>query len=238
MPSEDCYLNWDVDEHQARILKHELPSQDLWVFDELHKYDQWTNYLKGLFDSRKADQRIMVTRSARLEAFRRGGDSLQGRYLHLRLHPFSFQELGLSTFEEMETLILLGGFPEPWLSGSEVESRRWSNNYCMQFGEDIRALENVHYLGQLQKTMVFLPERVGSLLSVDSLREELRVSHSAITAWLNIMERLFYIFRLSPLVVSATKSLRKAQKHYHFDWTLVPSEAARFENFIASHLLK
>lgn len=238
MSSDECYLNWDVDEHRSRILRKELPDQNLWVFDELHKYDQWTNYLKGLFDIRHPEQKILVTGSARLEVYHRGGDSLQGRYHLLRLHPFSFRELNLRTGEELQELLTLGGFPEPWLSSSEIEARRWSNSYCMQFGDDIRSLESVQYLGQLQKTMLLLPERVGSTLSINALREELRVSHGTMSLWLDVLERLFYIFRIPPVELSVAKTIRKAQKHYHFDWTLMRNQATRFENLIAAHLLK
>ena len=114
---EDGYLNWDAPEHRERILKRELPPSDLWVFDELHKYRRWRNYLKGLFDTRSPRRRILVTGSARLEFYRFGGDSLQGRYHLLRLHPFSAAELGLRTEAELRELLTLGGYPEPYLGG-------------------------------------------------------------------------------------------------------------------------
>src|SRR6266545_6201705 len=123
------YLNWDVAEDRERILRRELPPTPLWVFDELHKYRGWRNYLKGLFDSRSRGRRILVTGSARLDLYRFGGDSLQGRYNLLRLHPFSAAELGLKKPVELRELLNLGGFPEPYLSGREVEARRWSRQH-------------------------------------------------------------------------------------------------------------
>ena len=107
------YLSWDVAEHRERILRRELPATRLWIFDELHKYRSWRNYLKGLFDNRRAGQQILVTGSARLDFYRFGGDSLQGRYHLLRLHPLSVAELGLTTPAELQNLLKLGGFPEP-----------------------------------------------------------------------------------------------------------------------------
>ena len=106
----DGYLNWDVGAHRARILRHELPPGDLWVFDEVHKYRRWRNYLKGLYDGRRTDQRILVTGSGRLDLYRFGGDSLQGRYHLLRLHPFSTAELALDTPAMVRDLLRLGGF--------------------------------------------------------------------------------------------------------------------------------
>ena len=136
-----AYLNWDVAEHRERILKRELPPGSLWLFDEIHKYRRWRNYLKGIYDGRPRRQRILVTGSGRLDLYRFGGDSLQGRYHLLRLHPFSAAELGLTTSEELKQLLRLGGFPEPYLSGSEVEARRWSRQHrTLLVREDIVSL--------------------------------------------------------------------------------------------------
>ena len=96
------YLNWDVAEHRERILRRELPPTKLWAFDELHKYRSWRNYLKGLFDNRGAGQQILVTGSARLDFYRFGGDSLQGRYHLLHLHPLSVAELDLAKPSELQ----------------------------------------------------------------------------------------------------------------------------------------
>lgn len=112
------YLTWDDPADRARILRRELPDSDLWVLDELHKHRGWRGLVKGLFDKRAPRQRILVTGSARLDLYRHGGDSLQGRYHYLRLHPFSVAELGLRSREELETLLRLGPFPEPFTSGS------------------------------------------------------------------------------------------------------------------------
>jgi predicted AAA+ superfamily ATPase len=91
--ARDGYLDWDVAEHRERILRRELPAAKLWALDELHKYRGWRDCLKGLFDNRRTGQQILVTGSARLDFYRFGGDSLQGRYHLLRLHPLSVAEL-------------------------------------------------------------------------------------------------------------------------------------------------
>ena len=233
------YLSWDVAEHRERILKRQLPNSRLWVFDEIHKYRSWRNLLKGLYDGRRAGQRILVTGSARLDFYRFGGDSLQGRYHMLRLHPFSAKELAIRTPTGLRDLLKLGGFPEPFLSGSEVEARRWSREYRNRLvREDVAGLERIQDLGNLELLALRLPELVGSPLSINALREDLRLSHKTVDGWLQVLERLYAIFRLSPFGAPRIRAVKKEQKHYHFDWSLVPSEPARFENLIASHLLK
>jgi len=233
------YLNWDAAEHRERILRGQLPTASLWVFDEIHKYRRWRNLLKGLFDTRRSGQRILVTGSGRLDLYRYGGDSLQGRYHLLRLHPFSVAELGLRTPADLRALLTLGGFPEPFTTGSEVEARRWSRDYRSRLiRDDVSSLERIQDLGQLELLMLRLPELVGSLLSINALREDLQVSHKAVASWLAALERLYAIVRIPPLGAPKIRAVKKSQKHYHLDWSLVPGDAARFENLVAIHLLK
>ena len=240
LPGADVgYLNWDVAEHREQILRRELPASDLWIFDEIHKYSGWRDYLKGLYDSRPTGQKILVTGSARLDYYRYSGDSLQGRYHLLRMHPLSVAELGLKTRAELDDLMTLGGFPEPYFSGSEVEARRWSREYRnLLIREELTSLERVQDLGQLELLALRLPELVGSLLSVNALREDLQVAHATVENWLRMLERLYAVFRLSPFGAPTIRAIKKAQKHYHFDWSVVSDEAARFENLVACHLLK
>ena len=196
------YLNWDVAEDRERILRRELPAAPLWVFDEIHKYRDWRNYLKGVYDAHGASARgtrILVTGSGRLEAYRFGGDSLQGRYHLLRLHPLSVAELGLKTADDLRGLLTIGGFPEPYFGSSEVEARRWSRDYrTLLIREEVTSLERIQDLGTLELLMLRLPELVGSPLSINAVREDLQVSHKTVAAWLQAFERLYAIFRLPP----------------------------------------
>jgi hypothetical protein len=233
------YLNWDIAEHRQDILKQELPPVDFMVFDEIHKYRSWRNYLKGLYDNIGDSCKILVIGSAKLDYYRFGGDSLQGRYHFLRLHPFSIAELKITTSDDLMDLLKLSGFPEPFLSGSEVEAKRWSREYRQRLlNEEVRDLENVTDLGNLELLSLRLPQLVGSPLSVNSIREDLQVSHKTIVKWLNILERLYAIVRLPPFGTPKIRAVKKEQKHYHYDWTLVPDLALRFENMVALHLLK
>ena len=239
LDSPQGYLNWDVADDRESILRRELPPAELLVLDEIHKYRGWRNYLKGLYDGRRRATRILVTGSARLEAYRFGGDSLQGRYHLLRLHPLSVAELDIRTPGELGDLLALGGFPEPWFGASRVEARRWARDYrTLLIREEVAGLERVQDLGSLELLMLRLPDLVGSPLSVNALREDLQVSHKSVSAWLRVFERLYAIFRLPPFGAPRIRAVKKERKHYHLDWSLVPDESARFENLVACHLLK
>ncbi len=233
------YLNWDVPDHRERLLRREFPPAPLWIFDEIHKYRSWRNYLKGVYDGRQPGQQILVTGSARLDFYRFSGDSLQGRYHLLHLHPLSVAELGIREKDGLTQLLQLGGFPEPFFSGLEVEARRWSREYRnLLIREEITSLEAVQDLGNLELLVLRLPALVGSPLSLNALREDLQLSFSTVAKWLQILERLYGVFRLAPWGAPQIRAVKKSQKHYHFDWSLVPEPGPRFENLVASHLLK
>ncbi len=233
------YLNWDVASDRERILTRRLPRGSFWVFDELHKFRGWRNYLKGLWDGRPEGQRILVTGSARLDFYRFGGDSLQGRYHLLRLHPLTVAELGVSSVADWRALRTLGGFPEPFFGGSAREARRWSREHRnLLIRDELVALERVDDIGRLELLALRLPELVGSPLSINSLREDLEVSHKTLARWVTLLERLYALLLIHPFGSPRVRAIKKSPKHYHLDWTLPPSPGASFENLVAVHLLK
>ncbi len=233
--SANRYLNWDDDEARTRILAREFPREGLLVFDEIHKFARWRNLLKGVYDTHRDRLHILVTGSARLDLYRRGGDSLQGRYHHIRLYPFSLKEAGCS----LADLMASGPFPEPLFSGSAQKARRWSREYRSRLiREDVADLERVEELGTLEQLSLRLPALVGAPLSINALREDLQVAHRTVERWVEILERLLFVFRLLPFGPPRIKAVKKSRKHYHFDWTTVPDDGFRFENVVAFHLLK
>jgi predicted AAA+ superfamily ATPase len=139
----------------------------------------------------------------------------------------------------IEDLLRLGGFPEPFLGGSETQARRWTREYRHRFiREEITSLERIQDLGNLELLALRLPELVGSPLSINNLREDLRLAHQTVAHWLDVLERLYGIFRLPPFGTPWIRAVKKEQKHYHWDWSLVPEQGPRFENLVACHLLK
>lgn len=233
------YMNWDDDTDRMAILTQKIPKADLLILDEVHKNRKWRGLVKGLFDKFHPQLKVLVTGSARLDYYRFGGDSLQGRYHYLRLHPLSVKELNINNQSEMLNLLKLGGFPEPYFSGSERAARRWSRTYRQRLiREDLAAIEKTEDLARLELMAMRLPELVGSPLSLNGLREDLEVSHGSATKWFQILERLYHVFTVLPFGSPKIKAVKKEFKHYHYDWSLIPDEGNRFENFIASHLLK
>lgn len=233
------YLNWDESFHRELILKNKLPESGLIILDEIHKYKLWRNWVKGKFDTLNETHQFLVTGSARLDLYRYSGDSLQGRYFYYRLHPLSVAELDINTKKDFMDLLNFSGFPEPFFSGNSIDHSRWARDYRTRFfSEDLTSIERIDDLGSLELLMLRLPDLVGSPLSINSLREDLQKSHKTISRWIDIFERLYGLFRLSPLGGPKIKAVKKEQKHYHYDWSLTPNDSQKLENLVACHLLK
>lgn len=255
---ETSYYNWDIDEDRKRLLKGELTaSSRLWILDELHKYRGWKNWLKGKFDQYHPRHSFLVTGSAKLDAYSRGGDSLQGRFYLHRLHPLTLAEILQSSKKvplekkfqcqqnikaapkTLQDLMIFGGFPEPFISQSEKESARWRLSYGTRLIRDeVRTLEQIQDLDKMEILLDRLPFTVGSPLSINSLREDLEVAFETVRNWLSVFERLYTIFRISPFGPPRIKAVKKEQKLYFWDWARVEEEGYRLENLVALHLLR
>lgn len=256
-PGASDYLNWDNANDRLRILHGKYANgAKLLIFDELHKYRRWKTYIKGEFDVHKDEFRFLVTGSARLDVYRRGGDSLMGRYRHYRLHPLSVAELcGAGSVAEpftelvfptapqaaaaLTALLRHSGFPEPFLRQTDRALRLFHADRTERLvREDIRDVENIRELSLLETMVALLPSKVGSPFSLNGLREDLGVSHPTAANWADILERFYYLFRVYPFQSTLIKSLRKEPKAYLWDWTQVEGPGPRLENVVGSHLLK
>lgn len=234
------YLNWDNLQSRENIYNEQFPTgKGVLVLDEIHKYSRWRQVVKGLFDKRKDELKIIVTGSGRLDYYRHGGDSLQGRYYMYRLHPFSLKEVTSFKTATLNDLLKYGGFPEPFLLASERETRRWGKAYQSRIiNEDLNSMENIKDISLLESLAFRLPELVGSPISINSIRRDLQVSHQTVSRWLIMLENIYMIFRIYPFGTPKIRAVKKETKHYHFDWTVIDDEAYRFENLVACNLLK
>jgi len=239
--SPPAYLSWDVLADRENILAGRIPGdQKRIVFDEIHKFARWRNLMKGLYDKNRSAVEFLVTGSARLDYYRKGGDSLQGRYHYHRLHPFTVMESDSNPDEEVvERLSRFGGFPEPFLKGDERFHRRWQREHSARvLNEDLRDLENVREVSMLELLLSHLPACVGSPLSVAKLSKLLQVAHESVERWLSIFERLYVCYRIPPFDAKRIRAVRKEKKLYFWDWSRVEEPGPRFENMVAGHLLK
>lgn len=236
------YLSYDHGEDREIIQKEAwLPSVELIILDEIHKMTGWKNFLKGLYDTKKEHQKILVTGSARLEIFNEVGDSLAGRYFLHRLFPLSPVECDRSGVEyTLDRFLQRGGFPEPFLVEDPLEANRWRMQYVDSLLQaDVLDFENIHNVRAIRLIFELLRMRVGSPISYSSIGEDVGVSPNTVKKYIQILEALYIIFRVTPFSRNIARSLMKEPKIYFFDGGLVKgSEGVKFENLIALCLLK
>ncbi|OGV46924.1 MAG: hypothetical protein A3F46_01980 [Legionellales bacterium RIFCSPHIGHO2_12_FULL_42_9] len=267
------YFNWDEKQFRRAWTKNpcdtlsQLSLQDktttpLVIYDEIHKAKFWKRDLKGVYDTLETVCDILVTGSAKLNVYRRGGDSLLGRYHHFHLHPFSVAEMlnlpvpvssdalitelfqqsfstSIETKQAIEQLMIFGPFPEPLFSNNNRILTIWQRERVERLiHEDLRDLSRIQTLSQIEMLVSLLPERAAGVLSINALREDLEVAYITMKLWIDYLKQVYYCFEIKPYSKSMPRAIKKEGKLYLWDWSEVDDEGARFENMIASHLLK
>lgn len=259
------YLNWDDDKAKLDILGGQQKVAErcrldllrdkpvVIAFDEIHKYARWKQFLKGFFDDYEDKARVLATGSARMDVYRRGGDSMMGRYFPYRVHPLSVAELLDTSIPseqllrepraldsaDWEALWTYGGFPEPFIKRNRLFSRRWSAMRREQLlREDVRDLSQVVQIDQLAAMMEILSNRSGEQIVYSSLGNEVKVDEKTAKNWIGVLKHLYYGFEVRPYFRNVESSIRKTPKWFLRDWSLITDEGRRFETMTACHLLK
>lgn len=257
-------LNWDDQDARTLILRgpaavaaaaglHKLSANKRIVaFDEIHRYARWKTFLKGFFDVYGGTAGIVVTGSSRLDVFKRGGDSLMGRYFLYRMHPFSVAELTSPAVrkeilspprplpeKEWDALWSYGGFPEPFVRRDARFSRRWQTLRQSQLlREDVRELTRIQEIDQLVALASLLASRSGQQVVYASLAKEVRVSENTARAWIGALSALHHGFLVKPWHRSVAAAIRKEPKWFLRDWSQIGDSGQRAETFVGCHLLK
>jgi uncharacterized protein len=237
------YFNWDYGRDRQDLLAEKWHRDDgLIVLDELHKYRDWKNWIKGIYDTQKDQTRFLVTGSARLDVYRQGKDSLLGRYHYWRLHPFGLDEFPekMTAKEAFDRLMTVGGFPEPFLDGDPREARRWRRDrFDRVIKEDIRDLTDVRQISLLELFIHQLRTRVGGQIVMSNLAGEIQVSPKTVQNWLAVLERMYLVFAVRPYTRNLPRAIVKPPKVYFYDnGDVIGDEGAVFENLVAALLQK
>jgi predicted AAA+ superfamily ATPase len=223
------------------------------IFDEIHKYPHWKNFLKGFFDTHeKQGLNIVVTGSARLDVYRKGADSLMGRYFPYRMHPLTVAEVVSPRLKLQEikapkkikaddfaALKQFGGFPEPFIRRSRQFHNRWKRMRTqLLFREELRDTSRIYEVGQVELLAKFLERNAAQLMNYASLARKVRCSEDSARRWTSVLESLYFCYLIRPWSRNVPRSLLKDPKVYLWDWSVLDPPGIRNENMVASHLLK
>ncbi len=261
----DAYLDWDnVDDRKVVVAGPAKTAERMGLerladrpvvatLDEFHKYRRWKPFLKGFYDTYGDRVRLLVTGSSRLDVFRRGGESLMGRYFPFRMHPFSVAEVlhadppGEAVIRppreipdpEFDALRDHGGFPEPFLKRDPRFTRRWQSlRHDQLLRGDVRDLTRIQELAQLEVFASLLVERSGGQVVYSNLAQESGVSVDTARRWVQALASLHFGFLVRPWFRNVGRALRKEPKWYLRDWSLPADPGVRAETLVACHLLK
>ena len=264
------YFNWDIISNKKLLIENPAffeninrkdASMPLVIFDELHKYKHWKNYLKGIYDQYSDEYAFLVSGSGRLDLYQKGGDSLAGRYFTMHLFPFTIAELsaGKRNFDNFiknplndfdindlkttgtawQILFNVGGFPEPFIKSRTAFYRKWARNYATQLvREDIRDMADVKDIDSIEILYSLLPSRVGNPLSMNNIAHDIQVAFGSIKNWLKLFEIFFLVFRISPWTRKIARAISKEKKLYLYNYPEIQDEAIRYENMVALELLR
>ena len=236
------YLNWDnAPDRQMIVNRGWIDQTELLILDELHKMPKWKNYLKGLYDTKPDHLKILVTGSARLDIFKKTGDSLAGRYFAHHLLPLSPNELNqLHRAVDLKRLMKRSGFPEPYLAENDIEADRWRMQYLNSIITiDVLDFEKIQDLSAIRAIFELLRSRVGSPVSYESIARDVAISPSTVKKYIRVLESLYIVFKVTPYSKNIARSLMKLPKIYFYDNAFVQGDlGAQFENFAAINLLK
>lgn len=269
--SDVVYFNWDLAADKRKLIadpvffskepRSSLASRPLVILDEIHKYRDWKNYLKGAYDQFHKEYQFLVTGSGRLEFSRKAGDSLAGRFLKFHIFPLTLAELSsgrmvlreflahpLEGFdstsakgmaEAFHSLWELSGFPEPFTKGRKAFWSTWAAAYGQQIvRDDLKTMADIRSLDVVETLFALMPTRVGSPLSMNNLAGDLQVAFDTVKSWLLLFDAFYLTFRLSPWTVKISRSILKEKKVYLFNFPVIEDPGARFENLVAVELLR
>ncbi len=235
------YLNYDDMDH-VKILKTKAwkPEVDLIVFDEIHKMPKWKNYIKGIYDTKPDTLHMLITGSARMDTFRKAGDSLTGRFFIHHLMPFSLSELkGTYLENDIHTLIKRSGFPEPLFLERDEDANRWRSTYAdTLIRQDVLEFNDIQKVVAMRQVYNILKNKIGSPVSYANIARDIDTSPKTVKKYIEILESLYVIFILKPHTGKINRSILKEPKIYFFDYGVIDDEGARFENFVALSLYK
>ena len=239
------YFNYDEASHRKELLQKSWNRKKKYIiFDELHKQKNWKQWLKGIYDTEGIPPGLLVTGSAKMDTYKKVGDSLAGRFFQFRLHPLDLKELKhtskpSSLAQELDALMEFGGFPEPFLARNKRFYGRWQSTHLdIILKQDILNIGSIKSIVSLETLVELLKDKVGSSISYTSLAEDLQCSPKTVKNWLHVLESSYLVFKLTPFTKNVSRSLKKSPKYYFYDIGQVSDLGVRFENLVACALLK
>ena len=224
------------------------------IVDEVQNVPEFFSYLQGFADDQKKMGKIILTGSQNFLLLEKIAQSLSGRVGILELLPLQLQECEMHRERDftINEVLYLGLYPA--IYDRNISPENWYSQYIRSYIErDVRQIKNITNLGNFQRFIKLCAGRVGQLLNMNSLANDLGINLNTVKVWLDILETSYVIYRLPPHYRNFNKRVVKQKKLYFVDVGLatnllgienseqVDSHYLRgnlFENLIITEFLK
>ena len=244
----------DVRDHARQDPRSFLASYpDGAIFDEIQRVPELLSYLQPLIDTEPKPGRYILTGSQQFEVMNRIAQSLAGRTAILKLLPLSMEELaGAGPLPSINRLLYAGFYPR--IHDAGISPTQALGDYLETYVErDLRQLAAIRDLSLFEKFVRLCAGRVGQLLNLQSLGNDVGVSHTTASSWLTLLEASYVVFLLPPWHANISKRQIKSPKLYFHDVGLAafllgaenethidrhPLRGNLFENLIVIEALK
>ena len=199
-------------EKDAREFLHRHPAPI--IIDEIQRLPMLLSYIQVECDKSNKKGQYILTGSHQ-PALKAGiSQSLAGRTAVLQLLPLSIEELSAAGITLDRDEYIFKGFM-PQLYEENIDITRFYRNYYMTYVErDARQLVNIRNFTAFETFIKLLAGRVGQLVNLQSLSNDVGVSSTTISEWLSILEASYIIFRLPPYFENFGKRQTKSAKIY------------------------
>ena len=223
------------------------------VIDEVQRAPDLPSYIQGIVDEKKTNGLYILTGSQNFELSNTVGQSLAGRTALLKLLPFTMDEIRKDVEAQgLDRLMLTGFYPRIYDQNLDP-TEALGFLYETYVERDIRAISNVHNLSLFQKFVRLCAGRVGQLMNLSNLGNEVGVSHTTAKQWLSLLEASYIVYLLQPHHKNYNKRITKSAKLYFCDvgmaafllgiknekqMTRDPLRGHLFENMIVMEFIK
>ncbi len=223
------------------------------VLDEIQRVPSLISYIQTIVDEQRTPGLFVLTGSQQFEIMSGISQSLAGRTALLKLLPLSIHELnGVYNISSVDHLLLSGFYPR--IYDMSLNPTQALGDYIETYVErDLRLLVNVRELSRFRKFVRLCAGRVGQLLNLNSLADDVGISHTTARGWITLLEASFIVFLLPPFHRNISKRLIKSPKLYFYDVGLAsyllgletelqvgrdPLRGNLFENLVVMEFLK
>jgi len=225
--------------------------QDEVIIDEIQRVPELLSYIQTIVDTDQKKAKFILTGSDQLGLSESISQSLAGRTAMFTLLPLSLEELPIGSRTELECIIE-GFMPEKHYA--KIETSHYFRSYFQTYVErDVRRLVKIKDFNLFEKFVRLCAGRIGQVLNLSSLGNDIGVSSNTMSSWISILEASFIVFRINPFYQNFNKRIIKSSKLYFVDtglacWLLGidnekqlerdPLRGALFENLVIAECMK